>query len=193
MLQGEHAGKRGVITTDKRDEVPYKVTFADGTEIGYLKPGHLRSSGLDETAFFQRAMAASAAAVRAACDAQLSEALRDALRALRARALARGRDVNELWASCERVVGELWESCGRVARESRESCGRAGGERKRAFTLATETQKLAESTRIWRGAGELRGSCGRANNTKEPLHLRPRVMGAWWESAQREFTSAATT
>jgi Ran GTPase-activating protein (RanGAP) involved in mRNA processing and transport len=86
--EGEHKGKRGVITTDDKTGNPYKVTFANGTESDWLKPDELRSSGLaDETAVLQRAMAARAPAVRAACEARLSVALRTALRTVRERVL----------------------------------------------------------------------------------------------------------
>jgi len=90
--EGEHKGKRGVITTDDKTrprwEPPYKVTFANGMESGWLYPHDLRSSGLaDETAVLQRAMAARAPAVRAACEARLSVALRTALRTVRERVL----------------------------------------------------------------------------------------------------------
>eukprot|EP00900_Chrysochromulina_parva_P003387 jgi/Chrpa1/13049/Chrysochromulina_OHIO_Genome00024578-RA len=88
----KHKGKRGSITTD--DErgwpgYPYKVTFDDGTVSGWLKPDELRSSGLvgGEMAVLQRAMDASAPAVRAACEARLSVALREALRTVRERVL----------------------------------------------------------------------------------------------------------
>jgi len=76
---GGRNGKRGVITADDRTSNPYKVTFADGTVSGWLEPNELRSSGLDEMACFQRAMARSSAAVRTACDAYLSKAMRKAL------------------------------------------------------------------------------------------------------------------
>ena len=90
VTTGEHKGKRGVITTDvKSDElfmVTLMVTFANGTVSGLLQPNDLRSSGLaDETAVLQRAMDASAPAVRAACELHLSEALREALRTVRER------------------------------------------------------------------------------------------------------------
>jgi len=86
---GEHKGKRGVITTDHESRHKYyKVTFANGTESDWLKPDELRSSGLaGETAVLQRAMAARAPAVRAACEARLSVALRTALRTVRERVL----------------------------------------------------------------------------------------------------------
>jgi len=86
--EGEHKGKRGVITTDDKTGNPYKVTFANGTVSGWLRPNELRSSGLaGETAVLQRAMAARAPAVRAACEARLSVALRTALRTVRERVL----------------------------------------------------------------------------------------------------------
>jgi hypothetical protein len=90
--EGEHKGKRGMITTDDKTGNPYKVTFANGTVSGWLRPNELRSSGLaDETAVLhavlQRAMAARAPAVRAACEARLSVALRTALRTVRERVL----------------------------------------------------------------------------------------------------------
>jgi Ran GTPase-activating protein 1 len=111
VTKGEHKGKRGVITTDDKtrrmpltrlhrgrtrgrmppqmpERARYKVTFSNGTESGWLEPNHLRSSGLaDETAVLQRAMAARAPAVRAACEARLSVALRTALRTVRERVL----------------------------------------------------------------------------------------------------------
>jgi Ran GTPase-activating protein (RanGAP) involved in mRNA processing and transport len=85
--RGKHRGKRGVITTDDKTGYPYKVTFANGMESGWLYPHELRSSGLDETAVLQRAMVARAPAVRAACEARLSVALRTALRMVRERVL----------------------------------------------------------------------------------------------------------
>jgi len=84
---GGRNGKRGVITADDRTSNPYKVTFADGTVSGWLEPNELRSSGLDEMACFQRAMARSSAAVRTACDAYLSKAMRKALGMVRERVL----------------------------------------------------------------------------------------------------------
>jgi Ran GTPase-activating protein (RanGAP) involved in mRNA processing and transport len=85
--EGQHKGKRGVITFDGKLMNYYTVTFANGTVSGLLKPDELRSSGLDETAVLQRAMAARAPAVRAACEARLSVALRTALRTVRERVL----------------------------------------------------------------------------------------------------------
>ena len=88
VVQGEHQGKRGVITRDDKSSNPYKVTFADGKESGYLKPDQLTSSGLDqldETALLGRAMAVSAAEVRAACETRLPGAMRDALAEVRRR------------------------------------------------------------------------------------------------------------
>jgi len=79
-------GKRGVITNDHESRY-YMVTFADGTVSGWLQPNELRSSGLGEMAVLQRAMDASAPAVRAACELHLSEALREALRTVRERVL----------------------------------------------------------------------------------------------------------
>jgi hypothetical protein len=94
VTKGEHKGKRGVITTDHKTrdtyswDRPYMVTFANGTVSDWLKPDELRSSGLaGETAVLQRAMAARAPAVRAACEARLSVALRTALRTVRERVL----------------------------------------------------------------------------------------------------------
>ena len=85
----EHKGKRGMITTECNDfDLFYKVTFANGTVSRWLKPDELRSSGLvGEMAALQRAMDASAPAVRAACEARLSVALREALRTVRERVL----------------------------------------------------------------------------------------------------------
>jgi hypothetical protein len=62
VTEGEHKGRRGVITFNN----PYRVTFADdGTVSGWLKPNELRSSGLaGEMAVLQRAMDASAPAAR---------------------------------------------------------------------------------------------------------------------------------
>jgi NLR family CARD domain-containing protein 3 len=106
--EGEHKGKRGVITTDDeydsqgdKESQPYKVTFADGTERNWLAPDDLGSSGLNEMAFLQRAMDASAskAAVRAACEACLSEALREALRTVRERVLVDALPLLSLWQS----------------------------------------------------------------------------------------------
>jgi hypothetical protein len=92
VTKGRHKGKRGVITTDDKTrdswEPPYKVTFANGTESDWLEPNELRSSGLaGETAVLQRAMDASAPAVRAACEARVSEMMREALRTVRERVL----------------------------------------------------------------------------------------------------------
>ena len=87
VVEGEHAGKRGVISRDDKDSEPYKVTFADGEESGFLKPHLLRSSGLDEAAFNARVSeleAASTAQVREAC-ASLPEAARMALAEVRDR------------------------------------------------------------------------------------------------------------
>jgi hypothetical protein len=72
--EGEHKGRRGVITTDQESRhVYYQVTFANGTVSGWLKPNELRSSGLvGEVAALQRAMDASALAVRAECETRLS-------------------------------------------------------------------------------------------------------------------------
>jgi hypothetical protein len=104
--EGEHKGRRGVITTDRSrgrwggPEPAYKVTFADGTVIGWLEPNELRSSGLvGEMAALQRAMDASAPAVRAACEARLSVALREALRTVRERVLVDALPLLSLWQS----------------------------------------------------------------------------------------------
>ena len=100
---GEHKGKRGVITTDDKalsnPGYPYIVTFADGTVTPFLRPNELRSSGLDKTAFLQRATAASTAAVRVACEARLSEAMRRALRTVRERVLVDALPLLSLWQS----------------------------------------------------------------------------------------------
>eukprot|EP00900_Chrysochromulina_parva_P016629 jgi/Chrpa1/24968/Chrysochromulina_OHIO_Genome00027804-RA len=110
--EGEHKGKRGVITTvdlsqkvqvdyNEFETSPYKITFADGTMIFWLEPRELRSSGLNETAFLQRAMDASAseAAVRAACEAHLSEAMREVLRTVRERVLVDALPLLSVWQS----------------------------------------------------------------------------------------------
>ena len=84
---GGHNGKRGVITTDDKSGYRYKVTFAEGTVSGWLEPNELRSSGLDEMACFQHAMARSSAAVRTACDGYLSKAMCKALGTVHERVL----------------------------------------------------------------------------------------------------------
>ena len=84
VVKGEHEGKRGVITTDDKSGNPYRVAFADGAVSGFLEPDKLRSSGLDETALLGRAMAASAAALRVACE-QLPAEMRKALFEVRRR------------------------------------------------------------------------------------------------------------
>jgi len=97
----EHKGKRGMITTECNDfDLFYKVTFANGTVSRWLKPDELRSSGLvGEMAALQRAMDASAPAVRAACEARLSVALREALRTVRERVLVDALPLLSLWQS----------------------------------------------------------------------------------------------
>jgi hypothetical protein len=99
--EGEHKGRRGVITAENKSDHPYKVTFANGTVSGWLKPNELHSSGLNEVAFLQRAMDASAseAAVRAACEAHLSEAMREVLRTVRERVLVDALPLLSLWQS----------------------------------------------------------------------------------------------
>jgi len=119
--QCEHEGRRGVITADDETDSydcmecqceicsehayaiarPYRVTFADHTMSQWLHPSSLRSSGLNETAFLQRAMDASAseAAVRVACEARLSVALREALRTVRERVLVDALPLLSLWQS----------------------------------------------------------------------------------------------
>jgi Ran GTPase-activating protein (RanGAP) involved in mRNA processing and transport len=97
--EGEHKGKRGLITTDDKSGNPYKVTFANGTVSDWLRPNELRSSGLAETAVLQRAMDASVPAVRAACEARLSVALREALRTVRERVLVDALPLLSLWQS----------------------------------------------------------------------------------------------
>jgi Ran GTPase-activating protein (RanGAP) involved in mRNA processing and transport len=99
--EGEHKGRRGVITADNKSDNPYKVTFANGTVSGWLKPNALRSSGLNETAFLQRTMDASAseAAVRVACEAHLSEAMREVLRTVRECVLVDALPLLSLWQS----------------------------------------------------------------------------------------------
>ena len=99
VTEGEHKGRRGVITADDKLSIPYKVTFANGTVSGWLAPYELRSSGLNEVAFLQRAMDASAPAVRAACDAHLSEAMREVLRTVRERVLVDALPLLSLWQS----------------------------------------------------------------------------------------------
>jgi Ran GTPase-activating protein (RanGAP) involved in mRNA processing and transport len=99
--EGEHKGRRGVITTDQESRhVYYQVTFANGTVSGWLKPNELRSSGLvGEVAALQRAMDASAPAVRAECETRLSVALREALRTVRERVLVDALPLLSLWQS----------------------------------------------------------------------------------------------
>jgi hypothetical protein len=101
--EGEHMGRpwgrRGVITTDDKSTNPYKVTFADRTVSGWLQPNELRSSGQGEMAVLQRAMDASAPAVRAACEARLSVALREALHTVRERVLVDALPLLSLWQS----------------------------------------------------------------------------------------------
>jgi hypothetical protein len=84
LKEGEHKGRRGVISYGPDREGDYKVKFANGTESGYLKPHELRTSGLDETALLSCAMEQSAAEVRDAC-ARLPAAARDALAEVRRR------------------------------------------------------------------------------------------------------------
>jgi hypothetical protein len=84
VVEGEDAGKRGVVTSDDKSGNPYKVTFADGKVSGRLTPGRVHSSGLGESTFLSRAMAARAWEVREAC-AQLSEAARGALEEVKRR------------------------------------------------------------------------------------------------------------
>jgi hypothetical protein len=101
--EGVHKGRRGVITTDDKSGNPYKVTFANGTVSGWLKPNELRSSGLvgmvGEMAALQRAMDASAPAVRVACEAHLSEAMREVLRTVRERVLVDALPLLSVWQS----------------------------------------------------------------------------------------------
>jgi hypothetical protein len=98
--EGEHKGRRGVITADNKSGNPYKITFADGTVSGWLKPDELRSAGLaGEMAVLQSAMDASAPAVRAACEAHLSEAMREVLRTVRERVLVDALPLLSLWQS----------------------------------------------------------------------------------------------
>ncbi|KOO32405.1 protein nlrc3 [Chrysochromulina tobinii] len=99
--KGEDKGRRGVITADDKSSRPsYKVTFADGTVSGWLAFNRLCSSGLvGETAVLQRAMAARAPAVRAACEARLSVALREALRTVREHVLVDALPLLSLWQS----------------------------------------------------------------------------------------------
>jgi Ran GTPase-activating protein (RanGAP) involved in mRNA processing and transport len=101
--EGEHKGRRGVISTTENKICPptnpYKVTFADGTVSDGLKRNELRSSGQGEMTVLQRAMDASAPAVRAACKARLSVALREALCTVRERVLVDALPVLSLWQS----------------------------------------------------------------------------------------------
>jgi len=99
--EGEHKGRRGVITTDHESRHEYyQVAFANGTVSGWLKPNELRSSGLvGEVAALQRAMDASAPAVRAECEMRLSVALREALRTVRERVLVDALPLLSLWQS----------------------------------------------------------------------------------------------
>ena len=87
VLAGKHAGKCGVITKDDHSSHPYRVTV-DGEEGDWLTPDQLRSSGVDEAQFGERAeerLRASATAVHAACEAKLSHAMHEALRTVRER------------------------------------------------------------------------------------------------------------
>ena len=84
MVEGKHAGKRGVITTDNKSSIPYKVTFPDGQVSSWLSPDQLKSSGLNETAHLSQAMSESLGQVHAACS-QLPEATREALAEVRRR------------------------------------------------------------------------------------------------------------
>jgi hypothetical protein len=87
VVAGEHKGTRGVITTDAKDDKPYKVTLSNGKVSGYLKPDQLKSSGLDEAAFNDSSSKHALklhAKMRDAC-AQLSKATRDALAEIRRR------------------------------------------------------------------------------------------------------------
>ena len=86
VVVGQHAGKRGVISTDDKSDNPYKVTFADGTVSSWLKPDKVRSSGLDETALLVRAMVGSADELHAERE-RLPQEMGDALRTLRERVM----------------------------------------------------------------------------------------------------------
>ncbi|KOO29893.1 hypothetical protein Ctob_015558 [Chrysochromulina tobinii] len=98
--EGEHKGRRGVITADDKSDNPYKITFANGTVSGWLKPNELRSSGLvGEVAALQRAMDASAPAVRAECETRLSVALHEVLRTVRECVLVDALPLLSLWQS----------------------------------------------------------------------------------------------
>jgi Ran GTPase-activating protein (RanGAP) involved in mRNA processing and transport len=98
--EGEHKGKRGVITAGGKTSNQYRVTFANGKVSGWLQPNELRSSGLvGEMAVLQRAMDASVPVVRAACEARLSVALREALRTVRERVLVDALPLLSLWQS----------------------------------------------------------------------------------------------
>ena len=70
------------MITQKAGSNLNKVAFADGTVSDWLK--HLRSSGMDKSAFLAHTMAASAAKLRAACD-QLPDGMRQALEQVRSR------------------------------------------------------------------------------------------------------------
>jgi hypothetical protein len=87
VIAGRYAGQRGVVCSDDETSNPFRVALVDGTCTGWLRPEALLSSGLDEAAFLMRAMEMedSVDEVRAACTAQLSPALADALADVRAR------------------------------------------------------------------------------------------------------------
>ena len=84
VVEGEHLGKRGVISEDDRSSRPYIVIFADGNESNYLYPRQLKSSGFDEAKYYVRATAASANEMSDACT-QLPAEMRGALEEIRHR------------------------------------------------------------------------------------------------------------
>ena len=87
VVAGEHAGKRGNISSDDKSGNPYKVTFSDGAQSGWLEPDKLKSSGLDAAAFHARARELTEGKARELRDAckQLPEAPRAALAEVRER------------------------------------------------------------------------------------------------------------
>jgi len=91
---GGHAGKRGVLTEDEKsrpmgvpEATPYKVTFDDGANSGWLKPAQLTSSGLNKATFEARSAERSATSKREMREAitKLPRAMQDALMEVRER------------------------------------------------------------------------------------------------------------
>ena len=93
LLRGVHSGSHGVLTADARGTLingkeprnPFKVTFTDRSNSGWVKDSDFVSSGLDKNAYEARHGSDGRRNAMRAATAKLPAALLDAVRAVRSR------------------------------------------------------------------------------------------------------------